>query len=153
MAHLHETLETSLPIDDAFRFVADFANAATWDPGTAASERIDPGPVGVGARFRLGVRMAGRTAPMEYRIVAFEPPERVVLIGEGSSVSARDEIRFRPLPGGGTRIDYTADIRLGSWMRLLEPLAGGAFRRIGQQARDGMRRTLDERARIARSVA
>ena len=36
MTTLHERLETSLPIEDAFAFVADFANA---QPGTPASRR------------------------------------------------------------------------------------------------------------------
>ena len=93
MTRLHETVETSLPVEEAFAFVADFANAQQWDPGVATSERIGGGPVGVGARYNLGVRMRGRVAPMEYRITTFEAPTRVVLAGEGSNVSAVDDIR------------------------------------------------------------
>ena len=107
---------------------------------------VGDGPVGVGARYRLQVRMGGRTAPMDYRIVTYEPPYRVVLVGEGSNVKARDEIRFDRSPGGGTHVDYQADIRLGGWMRLLGPVAGGVLRRIGRDARAGMERALDARA-------
>lgn len=150
MTRLHETLETALPVDDAFAFVADFANARHWDPGVATSERIDDGPLGVGARYRLGVRMRGRVAPMEYRITAFDAPRRVVLVGEGSNVTAVDEILFAPRADGtGTRIEYLADIRLGGWMRLLAPFAGGAFRALADNAVNGMRRALDERAATA----
>jgi hypothetical protein len=153
MTRLHETLTTPLPIEEAFAFIADFANNPIWDPGTVAATRIGDGPVRVGARYALQVRMGGRVAPMEYRIVTHEPPRLVVLEGEGSNVTARDEIRFTALPNGGTQVDYVADIRLGGWMRLLTPFAGGTFQKIGRQARDGMQRALDERARIARSVA
>jgi carbon monoxide dehydrogenase subunit G len=145
MTRLHEIIETPLPIEDAFAFIADFANSQHWDPGVAASERIDDGPVGLGARYRLGVRMRGRVAPMEYRITTFEAPRRVVLTGEGSGVSAVDEIRFEPTRTG-TRIDYTADIRLGGWMRVIQPLVGGAFEKIARDALGGMQRVLDERA-------
>jgi carbon monoxide dehydrogenase subunit G len=145
MTRLHETIETPLPIDEAFAFVADFANARLWDPGVASSERIDSGPVGVGSRYRLGVRMRGRVAPMEYRITTFEAPHRVVLHGEGSSVFAVDEIRFEPA-GAGTRVDYTADIRLGGLLRLASPFAGGAFEKIAKDALGGMQRALDQRA-------
>jgi carbon monoxide dehydrogenase subunit G len=148
MTRLNETIETSLPIDETFAFIADFANARHWDPGVATSERIDTGPVGRGARYRLGVRMRGRVVPMEYRITTYEPPRRVVLAGEGASVSAVDEIRFEPA-GSGTRIDYTADIHLGGWMRLVEPFAGGAFEKIARDALGGMQRALDERAKAA----
>jgi carbon monoxide dehydrogenase subunit G len=145
MTRLTERIETTLPIDDAFAYVADFANSMHWDPGVATSERIDEGPVGLGARYRLGVRMRGRVAPMEYRITTFEAPRRVVLTGEGSGVSAVDEIRFEPA-GTGTRIDYTADIRLAGLMRLAQPLLGGAFAKIARDALDGMQRALDARA-------
>jgi carbon monoxide dehydrogenase subunit G len=144
MTRLHETITTPLPLDDAFAFVADFANAQHWDPGVASSERLDDGPVGVGSRYRLGIRMRGRVVPMEYRITTFEPSRRVVLGGEGSNVSAVDDIRFEATPAG-TRIQYTADIRLGGWMRLIEPLAGGAFRRIATDAVNGMQAALDAR--------
>jgi carbon monoxide dehydrogenase subunit G len=148
MPRLHETIETSLPAEDAFAFVADFANSQHWDPGVATSERLDPGPVGLGARYSLGVRMRGKVAPMEYRITTWEPSTRVILTGEGSNVSAVDEIRFEPIPTG-TRIDYTADIHLTGWMRLAEPFAGGAFEKIAKDALGGMQTTLEERAKAA----
>lgn len=145
MTKLHERIETTLPIDETFAFIADFANSSDWDPGVATSERIDDGPVGLGARYRLGVRMRGKVVPMEYRITAYEPPTRVVLTGEGSGVSAVDEIRFEPT-ATGTAIDYTADIRLGGWMRLIQPFAGGAFEKIAKDALGGMQQALDARA-------
>ena len=148
MAILHEQIDTRLPTDEAFAFVADFANAARWDPGVATSTRLDAGLVGVGSRYRLGIRMGGRVAPMEYRITTFEPSRRVVLVGSGSGVDAVDDIRFEPTPEG-TRIDYLAEIRLRGILRLLSPFAGGAFARIARNARDGMQRTLDGYAAAA----
>jgi hypothetical protein len=145
MPTLNERIETTLPLDEAFAFVADFANARLWDPGVATSERLDAGPVAVGARYRLGVRMGGRVAPMEYAITTLEPSRRVVLTGEGSGVSAVDDIRFAATPTG-TAIDYTAQIRLRGARRLVEPFVGGAFARIARNARDGMQRALDARA-------
>lgn len=145
MTRLHERIETTLPIDAAFDYVADFANAREWDPGVATARQIDGGPVAVGTRYDLGVRMGGRVAPMEYRIAEFDRPRRVVLVGAGSNVSAVDDIRFEP-SGEGTVIDYTADIRLGGLLRLAQPLLGGAFAKIARDAAGGMRRTLAARA-------
>ena len=148
MPRLHETIETSLPADEAFAYIADFANSQFWDPGVATAERIDPGPVGLGARYNVGVLLRGKVSPMEYRITTYEPSTRVVLTGEGSNVSAVDEIRFEPIPTG-TRIDYTADINLGGWLRLVQPFAGGAFEKLAKDALGGMKKTLDERAKAA----
>ena len=151
MAILREQILTSLPLDEAFAFVADFANAAAWDPGVASSERLNPGPVEVGARYRLGIRMGGRVAPMDYVITVLDPLSRVVLTGAGSGVAAVDDLRFAATESG-TRIDYVADIRLKGLLRLAAPFAGGAFARIARDGRDGMQRALDQRARESRAA-
>ena len=148
MPRLHETIETSLPAEDAFAFIADFANSQVWDPGVATAERIDPGPVGLGARYRVDVLLRGKVAPMEYRITTFEPSDRVVLTGEGSDVSAVDEIRFEPIPTG-TRIDYTADIRLGGCCASCSRSRAARSRSSPRTRSDGMQTTLDERAKAA----
>jgi carbon monoxide dehydrogenase subunit G len=145
VAILREQIETALPLDEAFAFVGDFANAMHWDPGVATSERIGEGPVEIGARYRLGIRRGGRISPMEYRVTAYEPGRRVVLAGSGSGVAAVDEIRFAATEQG-TRIDYTADIRLTGLLRLAAPFAGGAFRKIAHDARNGMQQKLDAMA-------
>jgi carbon monoxide dehydrogenase subunit G len=148
MAILREQINTALPLDRAFAFIADFANAEQWDPGVATSERSNATPTGVGARYRLGVRLRGKIAPMDYEITTFEPSRRVVLTGTGSGVEAMDDIRFEATDTG-TRIDYIADIRLTGWMRLAAPFAGGAFAKVARDARDGMQRTLDQLAAAA----
>jgi len=145
MPTLNERIDTSLSPDEAFAFVADFANARHWDPGVSSSERLDEGPMAVGTRYRLGVRIGGRVAPMEYAITIFDRPHRVVLDGAGSGVVAVDDIRFEAI-ATGTRIDYAADIRLRGPLRLLTPFTRSTFARIARDARDGMQRALDARA-------
>lgn len=145
MPRLNEQIDTTLPIEDAFDYVADFANSQEWDPGVERAERLPGSPDGVGARYSLAVRIGSRVAPMEYETTVFERPTRVVLVGSGSGVSAVDEIRFEPI-GTGTRIDYTADIRLGGLLRLVQPFLGGAFARVARDAAEGMGRTLAARA-------
>jgi hypothetical protein len=102
--------------------------------------------VGTGTRYQLGVRMGRRVVPMTYRITAFERPTRVVLEGAGGNVDAVDDIRFTP-KAGGTVVDYTADIRLRGWMRLIQPFVGGTLAKIGRDAATGMTRALTARTR------
>ncbi len=145
MTRLNERIRTRLPIEEAFSYLADFANSEEWDPGTATAARIGSGPVGVGSRYELGVRQGDRVVPMEYRITVHEPPRRVVLVGSGSGIEATDEIRFER-DGDETIVDYTADIRLTGLLRLVQPFLGGTFRKIAQDASDGIERTLASRA-------
>ena len=148
MTRLNERITTPLPMEEAFDYLADFANAAEWDPGVATSDQIGSGEPAVGVRYRLGIRRGDSVVPMEYRIVAFEPPRRVVLEGSGSGVTATDEIRFER-SATGTVVDYMADIRLDGLRRIAEPFLGGTFRRIASDASDGIRRTLAARAALA----
>ena len=145
MPVLKEVVQTNLPVNQAFAFIADFANTARWDPGTVDSKAVEGGDPKVGSRYALSVRVGSRVAPMEYEITALEPNERVVLAGRGSNVQALDDIRFTPTRQG-TRVDYTADIRLTGLWRLIEPFAGGAFKKIGREARQGMQQALDRLA-------
>ena len=149
MPVLNETVHTRLPIERAFRYIADFSNSAGWDPGTVDAKAIEGGEPRVGSRYALSVRVGNRVAPMEYAITELQPNERVVLAGHGSNVAAVDDIRFSRTEHG-TRIDYTADIRLTGLWRLVEPFAGGAFNKIGREAREGMQRTLDGLAEDSR---
>ena len=144
MPRLHETIDTDLPIDEAFAFVADFANASRWDPGVATSERIDDGPVGVGARYRLGIRMRGRVTPMEYQVTTFEPSgwSSWPAAGRGSTRSTRSAssaAQTGPAPGSTTRPTSSCSAGCASCSRS----SAGRFDRIAKDALCGMQRTLD----------
>ena len=146
MTAIREQIETRLPIDAAFAYVADFGHQAEWDPGTETSTALDEGPVRVGSRFRLEVHIGPRTAPMDYVVTVLEAPSRVVLVGTGSGVTSTDDIRFETTTTGGTRVDYRAEIELSGLLGLVQPLLGGAFRNLGRRAAEGMRAQLDARA-------
>ncbi len=142
MAKLHEVVEVNRPPAEAFEFLADFANAERWDPGTVRSVRTGGGgPVGVGSTFDLTVRFRGRTMPIRYRIERHEPSRLVVLTGTGERIEARDAIRFEPA-GRGARITYDAELRLTGLARLVEPLLRGSFRKLGAEAARGIAEAL-----------
>jgi carbon monoxide dehydrogenase subunit G len=145
MTRIHERIETDLSIDQAFDYIADFDHADEWDPNTTDAARLGTEPPGLGARYALEVRMGRRTAPMEYRITEYDRPRRVVLVGEGSGVVTVDDIRFERV-ADRTVVDYVADIRLGGLLRFAQPFLGGAFRRIGREAAEGMTREFARRA-------
>jgi carbon monoxide dehydrogenase subunit G len=80
---------------------------------------------------------------MSYEVTEHDPPRRVVLKGSGSTVNALDDIRFEATDRG-TRIRYTADLRLKGPLRLLEPLMDGKLRQVGRAAMAGMRAALQD---------
>ena len=79
--------------------------------------------------------------PMTYTVTAWEPKRRVVLEGIGSRIRATDEITFEAT-SSGTRIGYTADLRLPGPLRVFEPLLGKRFQTLADDAMAGLRRAL-----------
>ena len=146
MTVLRERIETSLPVERGVRVRRRLRQRrALGSRRRHAPCATNPGPVGVGARYRLGVRMGGRVAPMDYEVTAFEPPAGSCCSGAGRGVEAWTR-SGSPRPPTGTRIDYIADIRLVGLLRLVGAVRGGALARVGRTAREGMERALERRA-------
>ena len=145
MPILKETVRTSLPRDEAFAYIADWSRQAEWDPNTVSVERIGEGGPEVGARYAMKVKLFGsRTGTMEYRIAELEAPSRLVLVGEGSGLTAEDTITFDEVEDG-TQVQYHADLKLNGLLRFAEPLLSRTFEGITQGVVEGMKRELDAR--------
>ncbi len=140
MTRFRATIHSVRSVDDTFDYLADFANAAEWDPATVAAERLDPGPAALGSRFMLTERFLGRTLPMEYRITTFDRPDRVVLEAELAAVRSVDQITVEP-DGTGALLHYDAELQPRTGLaRLLGPVIAFGFRRMGSGGADGLRR-------------
>ena len=146
MPILKETVHTALPRDEAFAYITDWSRQAEWDPNTVSVKRIGEGEPEVGARYAMDVKLFGtRTGTMEYRITELEAPSRMVIVGEGSGLTAEDTITFSETVEG-TAVEYHADIKLNGLLRFAEPLLARTFDGITQGVVKGMKRELDARA-------
>jgi carbon monoxide dehydrogenase subunit G len=141
MAHYQSTIEVPASPADAFAYLADFTNAAQWDPGTVESTRLDDGPLGVGSRFRVVAGFFGRRIDLEYVIEQYEPDRRLVLGVTGKSVTGRDTITIAP-SGTGSSIVYEADLTLKGAMRFLDKGLQLTFTNIGNKASEGLKKSL-----------
>ena len=137
MTRLSEQIITRTPVEEAFAYTADFNNIQEWDPGISESAQIGEGPVGLGTRFKVLVAFGNRRIPMVYTITEFDPPKRVVLVGQGSSLTAVDEITFAEVPQG-TAIRYTADLTFKGFGRFVEPFLGKVLKGVGRKAVEGL---------------
>jgi NAD(P)-dependent dehydrogenase (short-subunit alcohol dehydrogenase family) len=142
MSRYQGTVVSERPAEETFDYMAEFSNAAEWDPGVAGAERLDDGPVGLGSVFRLGVRIGSRVTPLDYRVVAYDRPHRVVLLGESDTIRSEDTMTVVPRPEGGSILTYDADLRLLGPLALLNPLLPLPFRRIGDRGLGGLRSVL-----------
>lgn len=151
MAHYRTRIAATIAREEVFSDVSRFDRAAEWDPGVGEGMMLTPEPVGRGSRFVLRARFLGRSVPLEYEIVEFEPGTRVVLRAENRFVRSTDTISFESVMGesasgptapGTTVVTYDARLEPKGLARLAEPLLALAFRRIGNRAAAGLGRRL-----------
>ena len=137
---IQRTVETSASPAAVFNYLSDFTHTTEWDPGTVSTERVE-GDGGVGTVYRNVSEFNGRRTEVRYTVVEHEAPRRFVLRGENSTVTATDTMEIEPA-GDGTRVTYTADFTFKGIARLAVPFLGRAFRRLGDEAQQGLREAL-----------
>ena len=73
MAHCPAAVESRHPAGETFRYLANFSNAAEWDPGVLAGEQPDPGP-GPGRQPLLtGGAVPWRRMSLTHEVIGFVP--------------------------------------------------------------------------------
>jgi hypothetical protein len=141
MARYHAQVDSQRSAAETFDYLATFSNAAQWDPGTLAAEQLDPGPVGVGTRFRLIVPFLGRRLALVYRVSRYQPHREVTLDAVSPLLRLQDRIVVSPV-GQGASLSYDAQVTLRGPLSLLDPLLNRGFARVGSRAAAGLSRAL-----------
>ena len=131
--------------DAVAAYVLDFTTSAEWDPHTVRCDRVDDGPVRVGARYENVQRLLGRETPMRYEVVEYEPGRRLVLEGGTDDVRTRDEITVDDAAGGATTVTYTVHLDLHGKARLAAPLMPVAMSRIASDGEAHLHEVLEAR--------
>ena len=138
--NFEENVRSPRPAEVVWPLLQDFANTASWDPGVARVERLTPGPIRVGTRWTVHVRMGPWTAPMAYEVVSLDE-RRIVLSGRGRLIEAVDDIEVAPL-GDGSVVTWRARITPRGLLAPTAPLWRGALQRVAADAMEGLRRWL-----------
>ena len=85
-------IEVDTPAEATFAYLADFANAAEWDPGIVEARRVTPAPTAVGSRFEVIAVFRERRQRFEYVVTEYEEGRRIALRGEGEKALSDDVI-------------------------------------------------------------
>jgi hypothetical protein len=141
MARYHAQVDSKRSAAETFDYLATFSNAAQWDPGTLTAEQLDPGPVGVGTRFRLVVPFLGRRLALVYRVSRYQPHREVTLDAVSPLLRLQDRIVVSPA-GDGSTLSYEAQVTLRGPLGLLDPLLNRGFAQVGNRAAAGLAKAL-----------
>lgn len=139
---IEETVAVRRAPGETFDYLSEFANTAEWDPGIAESRKLTDGPVRVGTEYDVVAVFRGNRQPFRYRVTELEPGRRVALAGESAQATSVDAIEVEP-DGSGSRVHYSAEIKLKGLRRVAEPFLRGTLEETGREALAGLKRTLD----------
>ena len=142
MARYTTTIETSASPEEAFALLEDFSNAEDWDPGVAAAERLDDGPITTGSRFGLDLRVGRSTQRWVYTVEVHDAPRRVTFVTRSGRAVGIDAVTVVPT-AAGARVDWDATFRFtGLVGAIVDPAFQLVFDRLAGRAVDGLRRAL-----------
>ncbi|MFF7965239.1 SRPBCC family protein [Streptomyces sp. NPDC007903] len=142
MVHVRRSFTVPRPLPAVIDYLADFANAVDWDPGTQECDRTNgSGTPTVGATWHNVSEVRGRSTELEYRL-DHRSEDRLTFIGTNKTATSTDDITFRPTPDG-TEITYDADIQFHGLARLADPFLRGEFERLGDEITHTMPKAIE----------
>jgi len=141
MANYTTTVNSQMSAEEAFDYLSDFSTADEWDANTVSSDRINNGAFGVGDKYTVVTKFAGREMTLTYETVEFERPNRVVLKSSNGSTKIKDTMTFKAA-GSGSTVTYDANIELQGLTKVLDPVFTLVFKRVGDRAAEGLKEKL-----------
>ncbi|MBP0456543.1 SRPBCC family protein [Streptomyces montanisoli] len=138
MVHVVRHIDVARPLPAVIAYLADFAHAVEWDPGTRECLRLDEGPVREGALWRNVSEFRGRSTTLTYRLDRMGS-DRLTFVGTNDTATSTDDLTFTER-GGRTGITYEATIVFNGLAKLAGPFLRREFERLG----DGVTHTLPD---------
>lgn len=141
MPTVSRTLDVTTAPEVVVPYLADFAHAEAWDPGTESCVRVDSGPVEVGASWRNTSKIAGVSTELVYTLEELTG-SRVVLVGRNDTATSTETIEVTPSAGGSTVV-YTNELDFHGAAKLASPIAKVVFEKIGHDLVEQLTGVLD----------
>jgi carbon monoxide dehydrogenase subunit G len=135
------TFSVDAPPEIVIPYLADFAHAEQWDPGTVRCARIDDGPVAVGASWHNTSKIAGMSTELTYTLEQLTD-ERIVLVGRNDTATSTETIAIARRAAGSS-VTYTNEVQFNGVSRLAGPLAKIVFEKLGDDTEKQLVETLN----------
>ncbi len=145
MARIEGEIVIGRPVAEVFDYVADQSNEPQYNPQMVRAEKITPGPVHQGTRFRSAVAVRGRTAEMQIECTGYDRPARLASLTTMEQADFSYLLTFEPVPAG-TRMRWSGQAKPKGAYRLLGPLFTWLGRRQEQRIWASLKKHLEAAA-------
>lgn len=137
---LREQFLVNRPLSDVFCYLSDFSTIAEWDASVVSCQKISDGAIGVGTKFDLILKSAGRHVAMDYTLKTYQT-QHLVFEGIAKDFVAIDSIWFKETVQG-TEITWQADITFEGILAHLLPIMKPALLKLGKTSMQGLAQAL-----------
>ena len=144
MPRVEGELVIERPVEEVFDFVADERNEPRYNPRMLRSQKLSPGPIGVGTRFRAEMEMKGRRRPVEMTVelTDYKRPRRLASSTHMAAMEIDGTLTFDPV-AEGTRMRWQWDLKPRGLVKLLSPVIARMGRRREQAIWSNLKRLLE----------
>lgn len=143
MITVQRSVESGHPVSLVARYLCDFTSTAQWDPHTVKCVQVGDGPVAAGTEYDNTQRIGPARTTLRYRVTDFDPGRSITLRSSSSwALDSTDQMTFDDRGPDGTRVTYTATLRLKGIAALGEPILRRAMPKIADDAAVSLRSAL-----------
>jgi uncharacterized membrane protein len=147
MARIDGAVVIKRPVAEVFDFVADERNEPRYNPGIRRVEKLSPGPIGRGTRFRAEAVTLRRTVGMTIQYTVYERPRRLASSIDMAAADIAGTLRFDPV-SGSTRMSWSWELRPRGLYSLLAPVIVPLGRRAEQTNWRRLKRFLERQEEL-----
>jgi hypothetical protein len=142
MARYTTSVSTARSAADAFAFMADLRHFATWDPGVTGVTQVSGDGGGADAVFDVVVKGVPKDITLRYVTKEYAPPTgstkgSLLVVAKSRMLTSIDRVTVAPTETG-CHVTYDAELLLNGPLKLLDPLLGLSFKKIGDRAAAGL---------------
>lgn len=141
MSSVSRTFTVAAPPELVVPYLADFAHAEQWDPGTVSCVPATDGSVAVGSKWRNTSKIAGVTTELTYTLEKLDG-HTIVLVGRNDTATSTETIDVTR-HANGSQITYTNEVLFNGAAKLAAPLAKVVFEKLGNHTEKQMTATLN----------
>lgn len=142
MAQVEGEIVIERPVEDVFDFAADERNEPRFNPRMVRAEKLTPGPIGVGTRFRAEMKPIPRLSEMTTEFTGFERPRSLALTTRLSWMDIDGRLTFDHVPEG-IRMRWEWELHPHGLLRLAGPLIARMGRRQEHAIWTNLKRLLE----------
>jgi len=142
MARIEGKIVINRPAEEVFDFVADERNEPRYNPRMLRADKLSPGPIGLGTRFRAEITSRRRPAEMTIENTGYERPRRLASTTRLSTMEIRGTLTFDPVPEG-TRMQWSWHVEPRGVLKLMTPMVARMGQRQEQAIWASLKRLLE----------